>query len=302
MISPIKVKSDLASQPKVYRVKDPQLSERCLLIESTSARTILTDHFLVGARLISTCRAAVKDCLSIFFSLQKPEIKFIQMAEIVPLSGSLTYDLINAFYDLHQHTLARNFIGIRRFQKPDKNWDTEVSYTNFESLTDKIKMVFIGDTIATGVTITKVIRMIQAHVQIPLKFIVISIAGSLTGARRLVQLETSLQNSFPGTEIWCLFTEAFFGLKPNGTDMPILHPDTISTSTLRKVAIQQFGEYLARNLCSVLDWGKRTNAPNEHYQDLLSTLKRLKIQAENNSYVNQLIIRSKRLLSTEKFE
>jgi hypothetical protein len=224
------------------------------------------------------------------------------MAEIVPLSGSLTYDLINAFYDFYQHTLARNFIGIRRFQKPDKTWDTEVSYTNFDSLTDKIKMIFIGDTIATGVTITKVIRMIQAHVQIPLKFIVISIAGSLTGARRLVQLETSLQNSFLGTEIWCLFTEAFFGLKPNGTDIPILHPDTISTSTLRKVATQQFGEYLARNLCSVLDWGKRTNGPYEHYQDLLSTLKRLKIQAENNSYVNQLIIMSKRLLSTEKFE
>ncbi|MFX0152475.1 MAG: hypothetical protein ACFFAJ_16930 [Candidatus Hodarchaeota archaeon] len=300
MIVPLKDLFEETSPVKAYRLKDPQLSERCLLIESLSARRILTNHFLVGAQLVSQCRAAVKDCLSVFFSLQKQKLKFTQMAEVVPLSGSLTYDLLSAFYELHQHTLARNFIGIRRFQKPDGNWDTEVSYTNFEALTDKIEMVFIGDTIATGVTITKVIRMIQAHVQVPLKIIVISIAGSLIGARRLVQLEKSAQKSFPGTEIWCLFTEAYLGLEDNGTDMPIQHPDTISIPELNQVAKKQLGEYLTRNLCSVLDWGKRTNAPLEHYQDLLSTLQGLKINSVNNPKIDQFITECQKMLLAEK--
>jgi hypothetical protein len=302
LIVPLKDLFEKTSPIKAYRLKDPQLSERCLLIESLSARKILTDHFLVGAQLVSQCRAAVKDCLSVFFSLQKSKLKFTQMAEVVPLSGSLTYDLLTAFYEIHQHTLARNFIGIRRFQKPDGNWDTEVSYTNFESLSDKIKMVFIGDTIATGVTITKVIRMIQAHVQVPLKIIVISIAGSLIGARRLVQLEKSAQKSFPGTEIWSLFTEAYLGLEDNGTDMPILHPDTISVPELNQVAERHLGKCLARNLCSVLDWGKRTNAPLEHYQDLLSSLQKLKISSKTKSNIDQLVIECQRMLSAEKLK
>ncbi|MFX0172660.1 MAG: hypothetical protein ACFE9L_12135 [Candidatus Hodarchaeota archaeon] len=302
MIVPLKDLFDQTSPVKAYRLKDPQLSERCLLIESPSARRILTNHFLVGAQLVSQCRAAVKDYLSVFFSLQAWKLKFTQMVEVVPLSGSLTYDVLTAFYELQQHTLARIFIGIRRFQKPDGIWDTEVSYTNFESLSDNIKMVFIGDTIATRVTITKVIRMIQAHVQVPLAVIVISIAGSLIGARRLVQLEKSTQKSFPGTEIWCLFTEAFLGLEDNGTDMPVLHPDTISVPELNQVAKQQLGEYLARNLCSVLDWGKRTNAPLEHYQDLLSTLQRLKINSVKNSNIDRLINECQRMLSAEKFK
>lgn len=278
-----------SNQVKVYQLTNPKLSDRCLLIESNSARKILTDHFLVGFPLIKRCTNVVKDCLSSYFALQKRLVPYVQMAEVVPLSGSLTYNIINSFYDLYGHSLSRSFIGIRRFQKTDGRWDTEVSYTNLEALSDDLKVIFIGDTIATGVTITKVIQMVQVQLQVPLTFVIISIAGSLIGAQRIVQLEKSLQKTFPKTEIWCLFTEAYLGLEANGTDMPILHPDTICTSKLQQSAHERLGEYLGRHLCSVLDWGKRTNAPFQHYRELKHTLETLKEKAIDDPFISEMM-------------
>ncbi len=291
MLDKIKLLTENLISEKVYRLTNTELSDRCFLIESSSARDILTDHFLVGLPLITKCTDAVKNCLSAYFALQERAIPYHQMAEVVPLSGSLTYNLLNSFYDLYNYSLPRSFIGIRRFQKPDGKWDTEASYTNFEALNEDLKVIFIGDTIATGVTITKVIQMIQAQLPVPLTFVIISIAGSLIGAQRIIQLEEKLQKNFPETEIWCLFTEAYFGLEANGTDMPILHPDTISTPELQQVAHERLGEYLSRNLCSVLDWGKRTNAPFQHYRELIHTLEALKEKTVENPYISEMISR-----------
>jgi hypothetical protein len=270
-------------------VIDPELSDRCILIESSSARDILTDHFLIGSPLITKSKNAVKDSLAVFFALHPEILKQLPITEVVPLSGSLTYDLLNAFYERYKQSISRSFVGIKRFQKPDGRWESHVSYTNFEALAEAPKTIFIGDTIATGATMSKVIEMVQVHLQIPLKFVIISIAGSLLGAKRIVQLEQSLQSSFPGTSIWCLFTEAFFGLEDNGTDMPVLHPNTICTPQLREKTINKLGMYLGRNLCSVLDWGKRTNAPTKHYHELFEVLRFLRAKDDKNQHIDDMM-------------
>ena len=274
---------------KAYRIQDASLSERCILVESAAAREILTDHFLVGSPLISKSKMAVQDCLSVFFSLQSELTPKSQIAEIVPLSGSLTYDVLNSFYELYKQPISRSFIGIRRFQKPDGRWDSTTSYTNFEALAESPKAIVIGDTIATGVTMTKVIQMVKARLATPLTFVIISIAGSLLGAQRIVKLEESLQQAFPGTNIWCLFTEGFLGLEANGTDMPILHPESIITPELRELGINRLGEYLGRNLCCVLDWGKRTNAPSKHYAELKEVFHELKTINPSDTFIDQFI-------------
>ncbi len=289
MLTQIKFSSQVNLTQKAYRIQDPNLSERCILVESVAAREILTDHFLIGSPLISKSKMAVKDCLSVFFALQSELTPNSQIAEIVPLSGSLTYEVLNSFYELYKQPLSRSFIGIRRFQKPDGRWDSTTSYTNFEALAESPKAIVIGDTIATGVTMTKVIQMVQARLATPLTFIIISIAGSLIGAQRIVKLEESLQRAFPGTNIWCLFTESFLGLEANGTDMPILHPESISTPELRELTMKRLGEYLGRNLCSVLDWGKRTNAPSKHYGELKEVLHELKTKNPSDIYIDQFI-------------
>jgi hypoxanthine-guanine phosphoribosyltransferase len=284
VLIPIKLPPQVDTSIRGYHVRDPELSERCILIGSKSAQEILTNHFLVSTPLVFLSREAVKDCIRFFFTIQDESYRLSQIVDVVPLSGSLTYDVYNAFYECFQQPLQRNFIGIRRYQKPSGIWDTEVSYTNFEGLPNNTEVVLIGDTIATGATITQIIGLVQAQLQTAVTFVVISIAGSLVGARRLVKLEKTLQSTFPGTEIWCLFTEAYFGLEANGTDMPILHPETISTENLKRLAHDKLGKSLGRYLCSVLDWGKRTNSPLKHLEELRETLEGLNTDRKDEFY------------------
>ena len=268
MLVPIKIPKDSSFIGKIFRLTDPLLANRCYLVESKAAKEILTNHFLVGTPLVHKSHQAVKDCLTAYSHLLAYPSSAAQVAEVVPLSGALTYDLLNAYFEQFHQMINRCFIGIRRFQKPDGSWDTQASYSNFEGLSEETNLVFIGDTIATGVTMTRVIQMVQAHIQSPVHFIIISIAGSFIGAQRIIKLEKSLQSSFKGTTIHCFFTQAFFGLETNGTDMPILHPDTITTNEFRDYARSKLGDYLGRHLCSVLDWGKRTNSPQKHLEEL----------------------------------
>jgi hypothetical protein len=280
-----------------FQVIHPDLSERCILVESKPARQILTDHFITGPPLIMKSRQAVKDCLSTFFTLNPKLSPKARNAEIVPLSGSLTYDVLNSYYELFNNPLLRNFIGIKRFQRPDGRWDTNASYTNLEGLTDDLKVIFIGDTIATGVTMTKVIQMVQAHLHTTaVTFVIMSIAGSLDGAKHIVKLERKFRQQFPGTSIWCLFTEAYFGLEPNGTDMPIHHPDTISTNQLHDQSKMKLGSYLSRNLCAVLDWGKRTNAPLKYYKELFDILSVLKVKKPNDQVILDYLEKCSKLI------
>lgn len=280
MITPIKLNT---TEIRGYQLsKEMIASERCFLIESLHARKILTNPFLGGPKLISLAKQAVKDCLDFFFNYYSTSVRLCSLAEVVPLSGSLTYDLMNAFYDLFSLPLKRNFVGIRRKQDSTGEWLVETSYTNFEGLTEDVEMILIGDTIATGVTLSELIRMIQEKMDKPLIFVIISIAGTLKGARRLVELEGELNVNFPGTKLWCLFTEAYFGLEENGTDMPINHPDSVVCPDLRKEALGKLGPFLARYLCSILDWGKRTNAPKKHLNELLHSLRSLQENTPND--------------------
>ncbi|MHA1911921.1 MAG: hypothetical protein ACTSYA_09515 [Candidatus Kariarchaeaceae archaeon] len=293
MIEPVELTS---SSTRGYQLKRELVSSnRCFLIESIHARKILTNPFLGGPPLISLAKLAVKDCLEFFFSLNTQPISLCSLAEVVPLSGSLTYDLSNAFYDLFGLPLKRNFVGIRRKQESNGEWSVETSYTNFEGLTEDVETVLIGDTIATGVTLSELIKMIHEKMNKPMKFIIISIAGTLDGARRLVRLENELNVKFPGTELWCLFTEVYFGLNENGTDMPINHPDSIACEELKKEAHPSLGPYLSRYLCSILDWGKRTNAPKKHLLELLHSLKNLQndVPQEERSKLEEMLQKCK---------
>jgi len=289
LIVPVNIPKDSSFSGRIFRLKDPLLTKSCYLVESEAAKEILTNHFIVGTPLVHKSHQAVKDCLKAYSDLLVYSSSASRIAEVVPLSGALTYDLLNAYFEEFHQTINRCFVGIRRFQKPDGSWDTQASYSNFEGLSEETNLVFIGDTIATGVTMTKVVQMIQAHIQSPVHFIIISIAGSLIGAQRIIRLEKSLQSSFPGTTIHCFFTQAYFGLEANGTDMPILHPDTITTEEFKDYTRAKIGDYLGRNLCSVLDWGKRTNSPQKHLEELNQVLLHLQEKNKEDTFVKNIL-------------
>lgn len=70
--------------------------------------------------------------------------------------------------------------------------------------------------------------------------------------------------------------------------MPIFHPDTISTDSLKIQTNEKIGKYLGRHLCSILDWGKRTNSPYKHFIELKKTLEGFTIDRKNEFYLCML--------------
>ncbi|MGV9204854.1 MAG: hypothetical protein ACOC44_12650, partial [Promethearchaeia archaeon] len=173
-------------------------------------------------------------------------------------------------------SLKQCFIGARRtLDKAEDQWVTELSYLNFEAFPTN-PVILLGDTIATGGTIQKIIKTAVNHARDPQAIILYSIAGSVLGAYKLHQLEQKL-----GVPIYSFFSNALFGVEPNGTDMPWLHPVTVMTSEIRQKAIQTYGSKLGREWCAVWDWGERAKDPQSHLRNLLA---RLNLYLEDPTY------------------
>ncbi len=254
----------IAAGPRVLHVKSPHLLPDTYIIESPSALQILLEPWMVGARLANFARESSADFLRVSLSLA-PEFQnstLDSVTEVVPLAGALYYSLAEAFETVFGETINRCFIGAKRRLTPT-GWITELSYQNFEALTPK-PLILIGDTIATGGTIEGIIDATLTHSSDVRAILVYSIAGGLKGAIRLKQLADRIQ-----VPIYSFFSSAIFGVEPNGTDMPWLHPGTIASQELQERAETAYGPELGRSWCSIWDWGDRSKHPLKHLGELL---------------------------------
>jgi uracil phosphoribosyltransferase len=189
------------------------------------------------------------------------------ICECVLLCGGNYYGLKEAFEDKYG-SLQQVFIGIKRYQLPDKRWDARSTYDSFDSLPDN-GVVLIGDTIATGSTIRKTVRMLRDEYKIRKfklkKIIIYTLVGSKVAAEMIAGLEKEMN----GTKIYFFASEGLFGLMPNGTDMPVSHKDT----ELIPEAVEELKKHpeLKDTRCSVFDWGDRCKNPIKHYLELIDS-------------------------------
>jgi hypothetical protein len=258
--------------PAIYQVKGRHFGSHTYIIESPNALQILLQPWVVGLKLAQLARLSSTEFLKVAYHLC-PEFKdssFTKLAEVIPLAGALYYHIAEAFEQVFNESLKQCFIGARRIINDSQNeWITELSYLNFEALPED-PVVLLGDTIATGGTIKKIIKTTIDHAKNPRAIVLYSIAGSSIGAYKLHALENELH-----VPIYAFFSNALFGVAPNGTDMPWLHPATITTPQIREEVLKVYGERLGREWCAIWDWGERAKDPYKHLQHLLT-----KIQAD----------------------
>jgi hypothetical protein len=248
----------------VYRVDSKDLLDHTYIIEAPSALTILLKPWIVGSRLANAARASTVEFLRIA-SILVPELsaaRFEDITEVVPLAGSLYYSMAEAFEVVFGETINRCFVGARRHSTPS-GWITEISYENFEALSDN-PIIMIGDTIATGGTIARILDATSVRSDDIQAIVVYSIAGGVMGAMRLKQISERLD-----IPIYSFFSNAIFGVEANGTDMPWLHPGTITSKTTHEIAESSYGPILGRNWCAIWDWGDRSKHPLKHLRELL---------------------------------
>jgi hypothetical protein len=187
---------------------------------------------------------------------------------VIPLSGSLYYHISDAFFNVFNKAIPQAFIGVRRNFR-DNQWVADISYRNIDSLPEN-PFLIIGDTIATGSTLFSILHEIKKETEHIEGIAIFSIASGLPG----IKLMKKMEKIFGGTKIFMYQTNAIFGLEENGTDMPWLHPETITTEDLREKAIENYGSFLAEKWCTIWDWGERCNASSKYLETLEETINR----------------------------
>ena len=255
-----------------YKVVSANLLDKTYIFTNHEALEIQFKPWLTSnAGLGNYSLKASEMFFRIFFENHKEELKDINpesFCNVIPLSGSLYYNMSGAFYNVFHRALPQVFIGVRRSFR-DNHWVADISYRNIDSLPEK-PFLFIGDTIATGSTLFSTLHEIRREVEQTAGIAIFSIASGLPGATLLSKME----KIFGGTKIFLYQTNAIFGLMENGTDMPWLHPDTITTNELRDKAINNYGEYLAKHWCTIWDWGERCNSSSKYLDNLIETINR----------------------------
>jgi hypothetical protein len=212
-------------------------------------------------------RLSCETFLRLLFSHHKElsNINPTSFCEIIPLTGSLHYRFADAFYNVFNRAIPRVFLGVKRFYRDDR-WVAECNYLNIDALPKKNPFLFIADTIATGSTLLTLMKEVRNVIEpsevIGLAFF--SIAGALPGIRRIKEIGSF----FPNAKVYVYLANALFGLAENGTDMPWLHPDTITSTDIKEKAIENYSEYLATNWCTIWDWGNRSNDPLAHLTEM----------------------------------
>ncbi|MBD3408094.1 MAG: hypothetical protein GF411_18380 [Candidatus Lokiarchaeota archaeon] len=248
----------------VYRVDDDRFHHQTYLLESPSGLEILLKPWIVGAELANLARKCSTDFLrTMYFIADEIRVSsYAHISEVVPLAGALYYSMAEAFEDVFGETINRCFVGAKRYLS-ESGWKTKLAYENFEALNPE-SVILIGDTIATGGTIIKILKTTLNQRDDIKALIVFSIAGGIDGAERLKELADSID-----VPLYVFFSNAIFGVEENGTDMPWLNPHTISTEKNLQLAKNAYGEWLGKKWCSVWDWGERAKQPTKHLSDLV---------------------------------
>ncbi|RDE17865.1 MAG: hypothetical protein C4K49_00590 [Candidatus Thorarchaeota archaeon] len=250
---------------RVFQVRSDYLLPSTYVIESPSALKILLRPWIVGGKLASYARRSTAEFLRVAYGVSEElrDSHLGTVTEVIPLAGSLYYGVAEAFESVFGEPINRCFIGAKRQLSPT-GWVTELAYENFEALSPE-SVILIGDTIATGGTIERILDATLARGPDIRAVIVYSIAGGLIGAHRLKQLAERLH-----IPIYLFFSNAIFGVESNGTDMPWLHPGTVVSPGIRAKAESTYGTDLGRRWCCVWDWGDRAKQPLKHLEMLLA--------------------------------
>ncbi|TFF67928.1 hypothetical protein EU520_01085 [Candidatus Thorarchaeota archaeon] len=262
VLSPVKTRAGLPV--RVLRAESRHLPDNTYIIESAPAREVLLKPWIIGADLAEYARESSELFLRTAYALS-PEMRDSALSsvfEVVPLAGALYYRIGRAFRNVFGETLNRCFVGASR-RLTDTGWITDLEYKNFEALTSD-GIIIIGDTVATGGTMERIIRTTLEQDFDPRALLVYSIAGGLAGAIRFKVLSDELD-----VPTYWFFSNAIFGVADSGTDMPWLHPATIVSSEVRRDAVEAYGEHLGRTWCSIWDWGERAKDPVKHLEALL---------------------------------
>ena len=264
---------------RIYRVDNPELPKNTHIVCIPAAWRILYNPLVCGMGLRRLSLECSKSFLQTAWATV-PGLKKLgtrEISELVVLRGSLGYQFDTAFEQLFNRYLPRCFVGARRYRISGGEFGADIFYTNFEALPDA-GVVFTGDTIATGVSLSHTLAELRSELRRRdlgiRRLLVFSIAASLRGCTRLLEWEERFREWWPGFKIHLFVAEGLFGLADNGTDLLFRRGGEVILPEESKGRVSKtYGDYgtayLPGNICAIFDWGDRNFKPERHLADVL---------------------------------
>lgn len=210
-----------------FKTKSPKSSMKPIQVDGTNNAYIIENEFLekilfnrnlIELPFTENCEYATY-C---FFKHFSDEIRYHgnDIAELMVLTKSIYYWCHNAFAKAFNKNLQTNFVYTSRDIVSEEGINVAVRTCNFDA---PVKNLIIGDTIASGETITVALNEYLKNCPLE-KVYIFSIVGSKVGGQRI--LNFCKKNNI---EVALAYGLAAFGLAPNGFDLSFLHPDTITS-------------------------------------------------------------------------
>lgn len=276
----------------LYRVLREDLPRNQYIMVCDEALEIHTKPWLCGEKLHELAKkVAIKFLKVLYYELPLKGVPLNKVCELTILAGGLYYMIDEAFKEVFGRSIQRCIVSARRYQLEDGTWKVNMNYENFEALPDKA-IVIIGDTIATGTTITNsLVKLKEAALKKGFtvdKVAILTISGAVNGSQKLKTIEEEFRREWSNFELHIFNCCAIFGLEPNGTDMPYGHPDTITPIDVISIINKHLTPQLARRLCSIFDWGDRTKNPVKHLKELIELTE--KLRSELNDHVSLKVL------------
>jgi len=238
------------------------LADNTYILESPALETFLFDRTVVGVPLLNAARQATAHWLAALrqAGLMNGED---EVAGLTILTGGLYYGLQPAWQSVFSTLLPENFIGIKRHLDQRQQWVADQNYTSFEA---PGRTVLIGDTVASAASAVQGLRAFaewgrtrgleQVHF--------FSACGSRVGGQRIVQAAAELDLKVTFTHGLAAFGMPAHGWQLPDTDLPWLHPDTITRPQHLRRAEQAFQ---GKQVCAIGDWGLRCKNPKAYLKE-----------------------------------
>ena len=199
---------------RVYRVEDSEVPTNTYLVTSQASRDILYNPHIAGKKLQDRMDKMSEIFVDAVSKVALKDVKKKDLVEFVLLSGALYYNLNFGFKQVQDFAIPQLFLGIKRerVEGTEGDFRAVATYENFESLKDDATVI-MGDTIASGATITKALQILfnaaeEKKFKIK-KLIILTLAGSTKGARLLKEFEENIKKRSPETEIYHFAAEQF---------------------------------------------------------------------------------------------
>ena len=237
--------ADAEGAPALRRVSIAGLPEDTFVLESPAVERLLFGRELVADAFAHECLLASTD----FCRMLGARLDTDDVSELLILNGGRYYGLAAAYGRVFGRPLAVNELKATRGCDDAGAWHADISYRHYAY---KSRTLLIGDTVATGISAQVALEDYFSY-HVPEEIVFFTICGGIPGAR--VIAETCKRH---GVRLTLVFGLAAFGLADNGTDLPFLHPDTVTAPRYLARAVEVYG---GKQVCAIGDWGERGEDP-----------------------------------------